>query len=112
MSTVLGYFNIECSIHESAHTQKINFLSYNIQLSGLDVNGHVWCDIKYAVSTLLSYADIIALQEITHDQLIDLKQMLPDYQFVGFNTVTGKSLEVVASDTQEGLVIAFKRAMY
>ncbi len=87
--------------------QQIKFLSYNIQLSGLDNENHLWKDRKYAVSKLLSCADAFAVQEITHEQLLDLQNMLVNYTIVGFNTVTGDNLENNASNIQEGLVIGF-----
>ena len=93
-------------------SQSLKFLSYNIQLSGLDTPTHLWEDRKVAVSTLLSYADIIALQEITYSQLLYLKMELPSYDFIGFNTVTGRDLLELSSDKQEGLVIAFRRDVF
>lgn len=90
----------------------LKFLSYNIQLNGLDIPTHLWKDRKYAICTLISYADVIVLQEITHAQFIDLKAMLSEYDFFGFNTVTGNDLIVYSSDIQEGLAIAFRKDIF
>jgi hypothetical protein len=92
----------------SCGSQTIKFLSYNIQLDGLDIANHEWINRKHVVATLIAYADIIALQEITHTQLCDLRILLPDYTFVGINTVSGKNLEEISSSIQEGLVVAFR----
>ncbi|MDE3045381.1 MAG: endonuclease/exonuclease/phosphatase family protein [Verrucomicrobiota bacterium] len=93
----------------SPENRSFKFLSYNIQLNGLDTPTHLWKDRKYAVSRLISYADIIALQEATHSQLADLQALLPEYEFASLSTVTGKELTIGSSDQNEGLLIAFRK---
>lgn len=95
-------------VHNDSKNQSIKFLSYNIQLSGLDNPKHLWKDRKNAVCELLSYAEVVALQEISHEQLLDVRKALPKYMFVGFNTVTGNDLIIPVHNKQEGLVIGFR----
>ncbi len=100
-------------IKNSSNTdQNLKFLSYNIQLNGLDIPTHLWKERKHVVSTLISYADVIALQEITHTQFCDLRDLLPEYEFIGFNTTNGEDLVKPSSDTEEGLAIAFRKDLF
>jgi hypothetical protein len=88
--------------------QQLKFLSYNIQLSGFDTGNHAWKQRKYSVAHLISYADIVALQEISHMQLLDLERLLPTYAFVGLNS-NGNDLHEYAPEDQEGMVMGFRK---
>ena len=90
----------------------IKFLQYNIQLSGLDEPGHLWIpDRKRAVLEILRYSDIMTLQEVSHQQYLDIRQELGEYDFIGYNTVTGRDLLETAISSEEGLIIGWRKEM-
>jgi hypothetical protein len=84
-----------------------SFVSYNIRLSGLDESGHQWKDRMQPVSAILSGHDIAAIQEISHEQFLDLRQLNPQLSAVGINSVTGKNLAEPAVFTVEGMAIFY-----
>jgi len=97
------------------------FLSYNIQMSSLDVDGHKWSYDNITngkvgrylpVVEMINKADLCALQEVTHHQFVDLKQLLPDYEFIGVNIVTENDLSINCDPLHEGLVICYKPIMF
>lgn len=87
----------------------MRLLSYNIQLDGLDVPGHLWIDRRKAIIEMIQTCDVIGLQEVTFRQFTDILQLTPGYHWVGINTVTGKPLIDEAPSDQEGLVIGWKK---
>jgi Endonuclease/Exonuclease/phosphatase family len=86
----------------------MRFLSYNIQLDGLDVPGHYWNDRKLAVFEMIESCDIIGLQEVTNRQFTEIVARFPTYQWIGVNTVTGQNLLTPAPSDAEGLAIGWK----
>lgn len=84
-------------------------LSYNIQLSGLDVPGHEWSDRIHPVCTLLKRADIACLQELSGQQCADIQSICDEYGCVAYNLVTGLRMAQTDPSTQEGLSILYKK---
>lgn len=92
--------------------EQFSVLSYNIQLSGLDVLGHEWEKRKKPIVEKIGQHDVALLQELSHEQLIDLQETMKEYTFVSINTVTGQDLYKPAPNTQEGLVVAFNHNLF
>lgn len=117
MTTLLGHNSnwedkdvVQKLLNAPSIEGSIKFLQYNIQLSGLDEPGHLWNpDRKDAVLAILRYSDIMELQEVSHQQYLNIREELDAYDFIGYNTVTGKDLLIPAIATEEGLVIGWRK---
>lgn len=68
-----------------AFAQEINVASFNIRLKTDGDVGNLWQDRKEAVCNLISYHefDIFGIQEGFSDQVKDMQQLLPDFDYVG-----------------------------
>ncbi|GGH21707.1 endonuclease/exonuclease/phosphatase family protein [Sphingobacterium alkalisoli] len=68
-----------------AFAQEINVASFNIRLKTDGDVGNLWQDRKEAVCNLISYHefDIFGIQEGFSDQVKDMQQLLPNFDYVG-----------------------------
>ncbi|SNW62214.1 Endonuclease/exonuclease/phosphatase family protein [Orpheovirus IHUMI-LCC2] len=87
----------------------LTFVSYNIQLSGLDSENHKWDNRKKYIIQLLKSCHIFCLQEVSHSQYIDISNELIEYDIIAYNTITGHPLSMYSIDTEEGLVIGYRK---
>ena len=67
-------------------------MSFNIRWASPNDGENVWANRKeMAIEAILTHqADVIGLQEVTHAQLLDLRQGLPAYDFCGVGRADGK----------------------
>lgn len=110
----LGHLKTNWKKHQFNQTNNrtLNVLSYNILLSGLDQQGHEWASRVKAVTQLIKQHDLAGLQEVSGQQLDDLMNILPDYNFCRVNSMTGAVLEKTDNPIWEGMVIAYKKEMF
>ncbi len=90
----------------------INIVSYNIAIDCHYQNTkHSWETRKKAVLDLLKDKDIIALQEVSINQLKDIKALLPSYVLIAYHSPTGKLINELSKGihpSDEMLVIAYR----
>lgn len=69
----------------SVYAQKLTVATFNIRLKTDSDVGNLWEDRKTAVTNLISYHefDIFGVQEAFHEQLVDMKNQLTDYNYIG-----------------------------
>jgi len=81
-------FNISCTLTAQ---DSLKILTYNIRLDTPVDGQNAWEFRKDSVGTFLreTKADIIGLQEVEHNQLIDIQNALPDYVYVGVGREDG-----------------------
>jgi len=72
--------------------QTFNILTYNIRLDTPDDGQNAWAFRKDSVGKYLAitHPDIFGLQDVEHNQLMDIQAALPEYQFVGVGRLDGK----------------------
>jgi len=110
---LITIINLQAAEVTNSKHDTVAAISYNIQLSGLDEEGHKWDEgRKKAVISLLERHEILAIQEISYEQLNDLKVELPDYHFVSMNSITGESLTHPAVNTIEGMAIGYNQHLF
>lgn len=75
----------------SLFAQEINVASFNIRLKTDSDVGNLWQDRKEAVCNLITYHefDIFGIQEGFQDQVEDIQQLLPDFDYVGVGRDNG-----------------------
>ena len=90
----------------------INIASYNIAIDCHYQNTkHSWDNRKKAVLALLQDKDIIALQEVSINQLKDIKALLPYHALIAYHSPAGKLVNELSKGihpSDEMLVIAYK----
>ena len=71
---------------------EVKVMSYNIRLNVESDGENKWDFRKDRVANLINYyePDFIGGQEVTHGQLIDLTDRLPNYSFIGVGRDDGK----------------------
>lgn len=74
--------------------QEINVATFNIRLKTDGDIGNLWQDRKDAVCNLITYHefDIFGIQEGFKDQVNDMKQLLPNFDYVGVGRDDGAEL--------------------
>jgi endonuclease/exonuclease/phosphatase family metal-dependent hydrolase len=74
------------------NAQEIKLITYNIRLNTQADGVNAWPLRKEKFGNLLNQynANIWCFQEVLHNQLIDLKAMLPEYSYVGVGRDDGK----------------------
>jgi len=72
----------------------ITLVSFNIRYDNPDDGENIWDNRKDWVASLLDFheAEIICLQEALHNQIIDLLDRLPNFNWVGLGRDDGKQL--------------------
>lgn len=63
----------------------VNVMTYNIRLNTPGDGEHAWPHRKQDVLSTIRFheADIFCLQEVLHDQMLDVQSAFPDYGYVG-----------------------------
>ncbi|ULQ57789.1 endonuclease/exonuclease/phosphatase family protein [Flavihumibacter rivuli] len=76
----------------AAMAQDLNVMSFNIRLHTAADSLNAWPYRKDLVASQILYheAHIIGVQEALHDQMMDLQQRLPGYQYAGVGRDDGK----------------------
>ena len=69
----------------SIYSQEINIVSFNIRLNTSHDAENAWPNRSEMVSGLLRFhdADIFGLQEAKYEQIVDLENDLPDFEWIG-----------------------------
>jgi endonuclease/exonuclease/phosphatase family metal-dependent hydrolase len=77
----------------SASAQPLNVMTFNIRLNTSSDGENAWPYRKNkAISQILFYnVQILGVQEALHDQMMDLKEWLTDYSYVGVGRDDGKT---------------------
>jgi endonuclease/exonuclease/phosphatase family metal-dependent hydrolase len=80
------------SCNKCCKNEPINLLSYNIRFDNPDDGVNSWPNRKEKVAALIKFhdVDIACLQEVLHQQLIDLDERLPHLSWVGAGRDDGK----------------------
>lgn len=71
---------------------KLNIMTFNIRYDNPEDGMNNWQYRKeYVANSILFHdVDILGTQEVLHNQMVDLKKLLPDYQSVGVGREDGK----------------------
>ena len=82
---------ILCSF--SSFSQFSSIATYNIRYDGHTDLANDWVERKVPIAqfVLNNQIDIIGLQEVLHNQLLDLQTLLPNYKYVGVGRDDGKT---------------------
>jgi endonuclease/exonuclease/phosphatase family metal-dependent hydrolase len=73
--------------------QELHVMTFNIRLNTPKDGEHAWPHRKELVANCIAFhhADIVGLQEALHEQVNDLKALLPDYEMIGVGRSDGKT---------------------
>ena len=73
-------------------TQQMNIVSYNIRLNTPGDGPNAWPHRTEMVTGLLRFheADIFGLQEALYDQILDIQEDLPEYEWLGVGREDGE----------------------
>ena len=79
-------------IHAVQAEDSVSVMTFNIRYDNSFDGLNAWSHRKENVGTMLRYyePDILGMQEVLHNQLEDLRAMLPQYDFVGVGRIDGK----------------------
>ena len=82
---------LACFFSEAQQT--LNVMTYNIRLNTASDSLNAWPYRKDKLASQVLYhkADILGVQEALHDQMMDLEQRLPQYNYVGGGRDDGKT---------------------
>lgn len=71
--------------HEASAPATAAVMSFNLRLDTPADSAHCWAARRDAVADMLAYyrPDLLGMQEVLHNQLMDLRQALPGYVAVG-----------------------------
>lgn len=74
-----------------SQSPQINVMTFNIRLDvkSDSLNGWEYRKNRVAKTILFNKIDIIGLQEVLHNQLLDLEKSLPDYTYIGVGRQDG-----------------------
>lgn len=75
-----------------ATAQQINVMTFNIRLNVASDKENAWPNRKERVAAQIRFhdADILGIQEAKPEQMEDLKNLLPEYHFIGIARDTGE----------------------
>jgi endonuclease/exonuclease/phosphatase family metal-dependent hydrolase len=75
-----------------SYSQIGSIATYNIRYDGHTDLANDWSERKVPISSyvLKNHIDVIGFQEVLNNQLLDLKTLLPNYQFVGVGRDDGQ----------------------
>ncbi len=81
------------AVSQLSAQQTFKILTYNIRLDTPDDEQNAWVFRKDSVGLFLSntHPDFFGLQEVVHNQLMDLQLSLTEYQYVGVGRLDGKT---------------------
>ncbi len=91
---ILPFIAFACGeVKKQADTSaELNVMSFNIRYDNPDDSLNNWQYRKERVANAILFydADILGTQEVLHNQMIDLKQLLPGYESIGVGREDGK----------------------
>lgn len=81
------------SVMQLSAQQTFKIMTYNIRLDTPDDGQNAWVFRKDSVNSFLNKVcpDIFGLQEVVYNQLIDIQNALPNYEYVGVGRADGKT---------------------
>ena len=95
-----------CNQPTPSKEEPIKVMSFNIRLDAPSDGVNNWKFRKENISQMLKYysPDLLGMQEVCHNQMEDLKTVLPEYTPIGVGRDDGKKLEsiVLYSSAQIG----------
>ena len=107
MKKILLFLLLLFCIHAVRAEDNISVMTFNIRYDNSSDGLNAWSHRKENVGTMLQYyePDILGMQEVLHNQLEDIKMMLPQYDYVGVGRADGK-------EAGEYSPLLFKREKY
>lgn len=80
-------------IKAQAPANQINVMTYNIRMDNAGDGNNQWKFRKDLAANVVKFyeADLIGMQEVLHNQLIDLTSRLSDYGYIGVGREDGKT---------------------
>lgn len=88
----LSFFSALLGVHIDCGAQEINVMSYNIRYASPNDGPNLWQKRKDEMINILRKIkpNVIGLQEVVHTQLIDIKEGMNEYSFLGVGREDGK----------------------
>ena len=92
MKKTLLFLLLSFCIHAVQAEDSVSVMTFNIRYDNGSDGLNAWSLRKENVGTMLQYyePDILGMQEVLHNQLEDIRAMLPQYDFVGVGRADGK----------------------
>ena len=92
MKKTLLFLLLLFCIHAVQAEDSVSVMTFNIRYDNGSDGANLWSLRKENVGTMLQYyePDILGMQEVLHNQLEDIRAMLPQYDFVGVGRIDGK----------------------
>ena len=89
----LSFFSALLGVNIDCYAQEINVMSYNIRYASPNDGPNLWQKRKDEMINILCKIkpNIIGLQEVVHNQLIDIKEGMNEYSFIGVGREDGKT---------------------
>ena len=89
----LSFFSALLGVNIDCDAQEINVMSYNIRYASPNDGPNLWQKRKDEMINILRKIkpNIIGLQEVVHSQLIDIKEGMNEYSFIGVGREDGKT---------------------
>ena len=86
---------MSCSVQNQVSTKtpaELNVMTFNIRLDHQNDNENNWKFRQVRVANSVSFyeADIVGMQEVLHNQLLDIRQALKNYNYIGVGRADGK----------------------
>ncbi|HEU4472297.1 MAG TPA: endonuclease/exonuclease/phosphatase family protein [Flavisolibacter sp.] len=92
MKTLIAIFLVLSSVSTARSQEELNVMSFNIRLNhaGDSLNAWPYRKDKVASQILFHQVHLLGVQEALHEQMVDLRQRLPSYKYVGVGRADGK----------------------
>ncbi len=93
MRKTIVLFLLVIAVTEISAQAKLNVMTFNIRLNVASDSLNAWPyrKDKLASQVLFHKADLLGVQEALHDQMMDLRERLPQFKFVGVGREDGKT---------------------
>lgn len=89
LASLIGIVSLQMCAAERVAAQ-VSVTSYNIRYLNKTDGEDVWPNRKEAVVKAIKGTDLIGLQEVVHDQLVYVRESLPEYEWYGAGRDDGK----------------------
>jgi len=92
MKKTLLFLLLSFCIHAVQAEDTVSVMTFNIRYENSSDSLNAWSHRKENVGAMLRYyePDILGMQEVLHNQLENIRAMLPQYDFVGVGRADGK----------------------
>ena len=92
MRRILAYFLLFLLTAPVFGQETMNIITYNIRFNNPDDGANAWPHRRSEVIALLKFheADVFCVQEALHDQMVDLKDGMQTFDYVGVGRDDGK----------------------